>query len=206
MPELDPLYGFYESQQTVIEVERGPFIILGREIIHDRFGKQLIADTVVRPDRTLSEYFWVNFKRPAVLIFPLDDEGNIYLTDEFTYATNRYSIEVPGGSIDLGEYPEQAARREAREELGLEINSLHHLTTLWAITSPVYNESHLYLARVASVGKAKPEPGEVICLKKVPFTKAVQMVYSGEISTDSVVAGILLIKNRLNTQGSLENN
>jgi 8-oxo-dGTP pyrophosphatase MutT (NUDIX family) len=43
-----------------------------------------------------------------------------YLTREFRYAIGRESIEVAGGGIDEEESPLEAARREAREELGVD--------------------------------------------------------------------------------------
>ena len=49
----------------------------------------------------------------------MDDAGNIYLSREFTYASNEEKIEAAGGSIDEGETPEEAAIREVKEELGI---------------------------------------------------------------------------------------
>lgn len=184
--------------------QRGPFTVLERNILYERFGKQFIVDVIRRPDGTIGEYSWLKFIRPAVLIFPLDNARNIYLTEEFTYATNRYSIEVAGGSIDPGESAEEAARREVKAELGMEVDSLYHLGTLWEITSPVYNKTHLYLARVASVGEAKPESGEVIRLKRVPFDDACRMILDGRISTASVVAGIMRIRDLLEHPEALD--
>lgn len=183
-----------ESEPKPFVEQRGPFLVSEREIRHDRFAMQLIADKVIRPDGTPGEFFWINFPRQAVLIFPFDNERNIYLTEEFTYAANRYSIEVAGGSIDPGENAEDAAKREVKEELGIEVDSIHHLATLGEITSRVNNVTHLFLARVQSVGEAKPESGEVIRLKRVPFDEACQMILDGLISTASVAAGIMMIK------------
>lgn len=193
-----------DQEPSQIVEQRGPFTVLERNILYEGFGKQFIVDKIKRPDGTIGEYSWLRFVRAAVLIFPLDNARNIYLTEEFTYATNRYSIEVAGGSIDPGESAEETARREVKAELGVEVDSLYHLGTLWEVTSPVYNETQLYLARVASVGEAKPESGEVIRLKRVPFDEACQMILDGRISTASVVAGIFMIKLLLETQKSAE--
>lgn len=189
-----------EQEPRELVEQRGPFQVIEREIRHDKFGMRLIADRVLKPDGTPGEQYWIEFPRQAVLIFPFDDEGNIYLTEEFTYATNKYSVEVAGGGIDEGENPEEAARREVKEELGIEAESMDYLGTLHDITSRINNASHLFLAKVRSVGEAKPESGEVIRLKKVPFEKAFQMTLNGEITTSSVVAGILKIKLLLEAQ------
>lgn len=190
MPEREKVSG---ELPDIIE-HRGPFKVISREIIHDRFGMQLIDDQVIKPDGSQGEFFWVNFPRQAVLIFPIDDDGNIYLTEEFTYATNKVSIEVAGGSIDEGEDAEEAARREVKEELGIEADKLDYFGTVQEITSRVNNVSHLFLAKVKSLGEAKPDTGEIIRLKKVSLEEAFQMALDGSISTGAVKAGILQIK------------
>lgn len=179
--------------ERIVE-QRGPFKVINREVRHDKYGMQFIADDVIRPDGSQGQQFWVNFPNGSVLIYPLDNQGNIYLTEEFTYAAGKYSIEVAGGAIDDGENPEDAARREVKEELGLEIESLGNLGSTHETTSRVNDLSHRFLAKVKSVGEANLEPAEVIRLKKVPFYQAYQMVLDGEISTAVVSDGILKIK------------
>lgn len=182
--------------------QRGPFQVVNRRIIHDQFGMQLIADQVINPDGSQSEQFWVKFLREAVLLFPLDDQGNIYLAEEFTYATGQYSLEAVGGSIEEGEDMEEAARREAEEELGLQVEALSYLGALRELTSRINNTSHLYLARVRAVGEAHPDSGEAISLRRIPFDQAVQMVWDNKISTATIACGILRIKLLLESFGN----
>lgn len=56
----------------------------------------------------------------ACAVFLFDEKGNVLLqkrADDFTWC-------VPGGSMELGETPEEAARREFFEETGLELGNL----------------------------------------------------------------------------------
>lgn len=188
-----------EGEPKGIIEERGPFKVISREKRHDKFGMQFFADEVLRPDGSKGEQYWINFPRQAVLIFPLDDEGNIYLTEEFTYGTNKYSTEVAGGSPNEGESLEDAARRELKEELGIEVESLGNMGTTHEITSRVNNVTHRFLAKVTSVGEAKPESGEVIRLKKVPIEEAYKMLLNQKITTSPISDGIQKIKNFLDS-------
>jgi 8-oxo-dGTP pyrophosphatase MutT (NUDIX family) len=54
---------------------------------------------------------WVN----TVAVTP---EGRMILVEQFRYGTEALSLEVPGGVMDLGEDPIEAAERELGEETG----------------------------------------------------------------------------------------
>lgn len=177
--------------------QRGPFTVVGREIIHNKFGMQLVADDLVNPDGSKGKYFWINFPNKAVLIFPMDDEQNIYLAREYTYAANTYRLEAAGGSPDEDEALEDAARRELREELGIEVGKLQKIGAYHDITSRVNNETHAYLARATGIGKANPETGEDIRLERIPFPTALEYVRNGVINTSVIAAAIWQINDML---------
>jgi len=56
----------------------------------------------------------------AVCIVPIFDNGDLLVTREFRYAINNYCLEFPAGLIDPGETPVEAAKRELKEETGLD--------------------------------------------------------------------------------------
>lgn len=176
---------------------RGSFEVMDRTVMHDRFGMQLIGDTVKRPDGSMGQQYWVNFPQESVLVFPLDQDKNIYLAEEFTYAANERKLEAAGGSINPGEDAEAAARREVYEELGVEVDELKKIGTFESITSRVSNKAHAYLARVAGVSEAHPETGEDIKLSVMTFNTALELVRRGVINTAVIAAAIWAINDIL---------
>ncbi|MCR9180686.1 MAG: NUDIX domain-containing protein [Erythrobacteraceae bacterium] len=53
---------------------------------------------------------------------------------------------LPGGGINRGEEPEAAARREVREELGIELTRLEPIGTLEEVLSGSPHTAHLFAA------------------------------------------------------------
>jgi len=184
--------------------QRGEFTVLERKVMHDRFGMQLIGDRIMTSDGQEGEQFWINFPRQAVLVFPLDREGNIYLNREYTYATAECKLEAAGGTPEADETFEAAALREVREELGIEVDELRKINIYQSITSRVNNTTHVYLARVATVGEATPATGEYTRLEKMPFLEALELVRNGVINTADVAAAIWHINDILSAEEKVE--
>jgi 8-oxo-dGTP pyrophosphatase MutT (NUDIX family) len=55
---------------------------------------------------------------PAVRIVPVREDGAILLVNQFRFTTRTRDWELPAGRVEDGETPEDAARRELREETG----------------------------------------------------------------------------------------
>lgn len=64
-----------------------------------------------------------NVKADAVVIIANDEEGNLLITHEFRPAVGERVWGFPAGLIDEGESPVEAARRELKEETGLDMIS-----------------------------------------------------------------------------------
>jgi 8-oxo-dGTP pyrophosphatase MutT (NUDIX family) len=101
---------------------------------------------------------------PSVAVLPRDDDGRILLV-KHSY-TGRWG--TVGGAIEPDERPEDALRRETREEIGVELGELTLVAVCggpgYHITYP--NDHHaafvvtVYDARIAS-GEAVPDDDEV---------------------------------------------
>lgn len=141
----------------------------------------LQVDRVTRPDGEPGTYSTVDMK-PGVAILPLDEDGKTLLTRQFRYALGRESIEVACGGVDEGESPIEAARREAREELGVEAGDWMDLGHFDLDTSIVRCRVDLFVARSLTFTETDREGTETIETFKVPFEDACRMVLKGEIT------------------------
>ena len=59
----------------------------------------------------------------AVVVVAVDREARVYLVAQYRHAIARELLELPAGAVERGEEPLNAARRELREEVGLEARS-----------------------------------------------------------------------------------
>src|SRR5215203_3266612 len=101
-----------------MEKKNGPWTIKRTRRVYKNEFIEVFEDAVVQPDGKDGEYATVRMKA-GVCTLAIDDEDNVYLTRQFRYALGAESLEVIAGGMDEGE-PLENARREAREEMGIE--------------------------------------------------------------------------------------
>ncbi len=133
------------------------------------------------------------YRHPAVSIFPITNDWDIYLIHQFRYLHNDILTEGIAGIIDDGETPVQAAKRELLEETGMRAEALSEIRALDLAGSFIKATQYFILARGLSFGTAQPEETENIELVKMSLDEAVKKVLDGEINTASSAFGILLL-------------
>jgi ADP-ribose pyrophosphatase len=173
------MYG--RISQNLMFKEHGPWKIKSSEVKYKSPWMEVREDAVIKPDGKDGAYSSVIFSDGASAL-PMDDEGNVYLVEIFRYALGHVSIEVPGGIVDAGEQPLQAAQRELKEELGITANEWTSLGHMDPFTGSVKSGAHMFLARKLTMGTAEPEGDEQIKMLKVKFEEAVQMVMDSKIT------------------------
>ena len=169
----------------------GPWKITGTKQVYQDPWLTLRRDDVIRPDGKPGTHVVVHIK-PGVSVLPLDDDGCVYLTDEFHYGVGRHTLEVVSGGIDPGEDALTTARRELGEELGITAATWTPLGMVDPFTSVVVSPTHLYLAEDLTFGDQAQEGTEQIRCVKMPLTEAVARVQDGIIT--HAPSAVLILK------------
>lgn len=98
----------------------GPWTRRSRRAAYENAWITIWHDEVIRPDGEPGIYGVVHFANLAVGVLAVDDAGRVPLVGQHRYALDRYSWEIPEGGVPAGESAIDGARRELREETGVE--------------------------------------------------------------------------------------
>ncbi|AEM37958.1 NUDIX hydrolase [Pyrolobus fumarii 1A] len=128
----------------------------------------------------------------AVAILPFLDGDTVVLLRQWRPGCQCWLIEVPAGTMEPGETPDETARRELEEETGYTAERLYKVGEIYPTPGTSTEAIHLYIAEGLKEGKAHPEEDELIEVIRVPLRKAVEMVVNGEIRDAKTVALLLL--------------
>jgi 8-oxo-dGTP pyrophosphatase MutT (NUDIX family) len=175
----------------MIEKKHGPYTIKSSRSLHKDEWIELRVDEVIRPNGEPGLYATARMV-PGVAVLPLDAEGFVYLVRQFRYGVGKESVEAVAGAVEGGEAAEDAARRELREELGIEAAEFVALGLVDAVTAQADSPSQVFLARGLSFAEEGPDGTERLEPLKVSFEEAVRMVMDGRIT--QAVTAVLVLK------------
>jgi ADP-ribose pyrophosphatase len=168
-----------------------PWKTLATEVKYDNPWIRVVEAKVIRPAGDPGIYGTVHFKNLAIGILPLSENGDTWLIGQYRFPLKTYSWEIPEGGGQLGVAPLESAKRELKEEAGIEAKRWDLLLEMDLSNSTTDERSYSYLARDLTLGDADPDDDEVLQVRKVPFEKVVQMVMDGEIRDALAVATVL---------------
>jgi len=106
-----------------------------------------------------------------LLLYPIDHQAHVVLTLRAdTLGRHGGQVSLPGGVVDPGETFEQAALREAHEEIALPLDGVRILGALTPLDIPV-SGFRLYpvVATIAGRPRLAPADGEVAHILEVPL-------------------------------------
>ena len=141
----------------------------------------------------------------AVLVFNRSTE-KLILISQFRYPTYQngqgWTIETIAGMVDAGETPEESARRELQEEIGLNIETLEHIATFYPSPGGSSEQIYLYYSEVSGEQARYNETGgllavgEDIKVIELSLAEALAKITTGDVRDAKTILGIYWLENR----------
>jgi ADP-ribose pyrophosphatase len=170
---------------------------LSRRVVYRGRVLRLEADRV-RLDNGRTVTLDIVRHRGSVVILAQPSAREIVLIRQYRYAIGRWIWELPAGSLDAGEAPARAARRECAEEIGLEPRRVERLTTLYP--TPGFCDEKMIFYRCTNLrsprGHVEQDPDESIEPRVYTIAAARKLVARGQIVDMKTVIGIQLATNK----------
>ena len=151
-----------------------------RRVIYRGLKIDLALQPILLADGTRADRE-VIIHRGAVALVPMIDAQHVCLVENHRYLVGKTLLEVPAGTMDEGESPEQTAARELQEETGYQATTIRRLRD-WYVSPGVMTERmYLFLCEDLELGPPHLELDEQLKTVIVPWVEALAMVDDGRI-------------------------
>jgi ADP-ribose pyrophosphatase len=161
------------------EKYRSPIFTIYRELSQNQQdARQHSFDILQAPD-------WVN-------VVAVTEGGNIVLIHQYRHGAGEITCEIPGGTVDQGESPLEAARRELAEETGYRAQHWEELGVVEPNPAFQTNRAFTFLALGARRELEQHlDANEQIEVFEYPLGEVLKLVRDGTIKHSLVVCALM---------------
>ena len=124
----------------------------------------------------------------AVVMIPQCDDMSLLLIHQYRHAIGRSLLEFPAGTLEPGEEPLAAAKRELIEEVGQAASQWVELGSLYPAPGFCNELQHLYLARGLAPRAARPDPDEIIEVTRMRESEVEAAIAEGRMTDAKSIA------------------
>ena len=163
---------------------------MARDIMFRAKKFQVALDTTPLPDgRSVARH--VVLHPGAVVILPILDRDHVCLLRNFRPAVGEELWEVPAGTLEPGEPPDEAAARELTEETGYQAARWRRLREFYPSPGILSEKVFLYVAQELTPGPQHLEADEHIEPRVVSWTDALAWALDGTIRDAKTLVALM---------------
>lgn len=174
--------------------KRGPWTTLSEEGRYETPWIAVSHHEVIDPSGRQGIYGVIHFKNIAVGIIPLDEDLNTWIVGQYRYPMQAYSWEIPEGGGKRHIPAIESAKRELREEVGIEAEHWTEVLRMDLSNSASDEQAIVFVAQGLTHFEPEPDHDEELEQRKLPFEELYGMVLRGEVRDSITVAAVLKVK------------
>ena len=149
----------------------------------------LRVDRAQSPRTKKTHDFYVLESADWVNVIPLTPQNEVVLISQYRHGSKEVTLEIPGGIVEPGDAPEEAAHRELHEETGYGESQMILLGSVHPNPAFLNNTCYTYLAQgVTPSGEQEQDAKEDIEVTLRPLELIPRLIREGEISHSLVLA------------------
>lgn len=169
---------------------KNPWKTLSSKIVYENPWLKVRGSEVIRPNDKPGWYGVVEIN-PGVYVVALTSEREVYLIGQYRYPIDRFSWEIPAGGIEK-EAALEAAKRELREETGLEASDWQDLGIIYLSTGITNESGRIFMAQdLHQTNQNIQEEDGISEMQKLPLKKVLEMIQRGELIDSPTIAALM---------------
>jgi ADP-ribose pyrophosphatase len=143
------------------------------------------------PSQKIDHPFYVLNAPEWINVIALTPENEIILVEQYRAGIDESSLEIPGGMVDKGESPIEAAKRELLEETGYRSDNWVQIGKTSSNPAILSNYTHLYVAEnCVFTGSLQTDGTEDIAVHIMPMNDFLELVRNGTVHHAIVLAAV----------------
>ncbi len=127
----------------------------------------------------------------AVAMLVRDRQGRFLFVRQYRHPAGQRLIEIPAGTLEEGESPDETALRELKEEGGIIARNLKFVTKFYVAPGYTTELIHLFYVDEFDIVENEPEEDEDIEILWIEDEEALRMVRRGEIVDAKTIIALL---------------
>ena len=168
-----------------------PWELVGREPLRDCRVFRLERVVARSPTSGRSHDFDCVDSAEWVNVVPITADEHVVMVRQFRHGSGTLTLEIPGGMVDPGESPADAALRELLEETGYRAPCVVAAGSVNPNPALFGNRVHTFIAPCAEkVAPIRNEGAEETSVELVPVAEIPRIVRAGHIDHALVLAGL----------------
>lgn len=164
---------------------------ISRKPLLDHPRLKIVEDVIEMADGTRSTYVRrAPSTDKSIAVIALNDKGELYVEQEYSYPPNEVMYQLPGGAVKTGEKLEVAANRELSEEAGYAAKNIEIIGSFYMDNRRSDVRQYVAVCTDLSERTLPKDAEEFIEGEWMSFARVRELIAAGEITNVSMLAAL----------------